>query len=295
MQAATVVECDREIIDRYTDQPSRLPPRLRAGIEEDFQGRPVQLYAMADLDASLRLAATWVALGPERVALAREEGGTPIRSSAASRAEPSATCDWIRVSPAARSPFSAIRTSPPWRGVRFTHRQRRAMENIQFVIEQQLAGRDVPAQEPDGVYADAVAGPVRDAQALVAPNDMAVIWRLLSYLAPYKGHVAFGMVSATFLTLLVPGASVPGGHHHRRHREAGGGRRDARRHRPATWPGGRWARSRQPTRCGRCAPGCGFADGGAGRVRRPRPAHRALRAPAGALALRSTRARRRAA
>ncbi len=201
MQAVTAVECDREIIDRYTDQPHRLPARLRAGIEEDFQGQPVQLYAMADLDASLRFAATWVALGPERVALAREDGDAhpvvrsfPRSSIRDVRLDPGLSCSSLS--------FLGDPDEPALARVRFTHRQRRAMENIQFVVEQQLAGRDVPSQEPDGVYADAVAGPVRDAQALVAANDMAVIWRLLSYLAPYKGHVAFGMISATFLTLL---------------------------------------------------------------------------------------------
>ena len=46
---------DREIIDRYTDQPARLPAELRAEIERTFGGRPVQLYALIDLDPTLNL------------------------------------------------------------------------------------------------------------------------------------------------------------------------------------------------------------------------------------------------
>jgi hypothetical protein len=52
---------DREIIGRYIGQPGQLPAALRAIIERDWGNTPVQLYAMADLDAGLRLGETWVA------------------------------------------------------------------------------------------------------------------------------------------------------------------------------------------------------------------------------------------
>jgi ATP-binding cassette subfamily B protein len=86
--------------------------------------------------------------------------------------------------------------------LRFTHRQRRAMENVHFLLEQGLDGRLVDRVDPDAVYADSVAGPVREAQALVAGNDMSVLLRLLSYLRPYRGQVVFGFVSAVVLTVL---------------------------------------------------------------------------------------------
>ncbi len=201
MSAAASFDTDRKIIERYTDQPAWLPARVRAGIEEDFAGDPVQLYALADLDASLNLAETWVALGPNRIALARDEDDAhpvvrsfPRTSIREVRLEPGLSCSTLC--------FLGDPDEPALARVRFTHRQRRAMENIQFVVEQQLDGRGVEPRDADDVYADAVAAPVRDAQALVASNDMAVIWRLLSYLQPYRGQVAFGMVSAAMLTLL---------------------------------------------------------------------------------------------
>ena len=39
------------IITRYTDQPVRLPAELRRAIEERWDGAPVQLYALADLES----------------------------------------------------------------------------------------------------------------------------------------------------------------------------------------------------------------------------------------------------
>jgi len=92
--------------------------------------------------------------------------------------------------------------------VRYTHRQRRAFENIRFVLEEQLEGsaREIPGMDADRVYADSVARPIREAQALVSGRQTAVIRRLLGYLKPYRRQLALGMTAATVITLvsLVP-------------------------------------------------------------------------------------------
>jgi ATP-binding cassette subfamily B protein len=197
-------DSDRQIIERYTDQPALMPPAVRRRVEERFDGNPVQLYALADLDGSLRLSQTWLALGDRAIAVARERGdGVEVESFERARIgdvrlEPGLSCNTLR--------FLAEPGEPALARVRFTHRQRRAMENLQFVVEQRLEGREIPPADPDSVYAEGVASPIREAQALVAGNDMAVLWRLLAYLKPYRGQVAFGLVSAALLTglTLVP-------------------------------------------------------------------------------------------
>src|SRR5204862_3027428 len=71
--------------------------------------------------------------------------------------------------------------------VRFTHRQRGAMENIRFVLEEALEGRSTPSGDADRLYADGVAAPIRNAQAMVGGGrETAVLRRLLGYLLPYK-------------------------------------------------------------------------------------------------------------
>ena len=81
-----------------------------------------------------------------------------------------------------------------------------AMENIRFVLEEQLGGRIIGTNDPDEEYAESIASPIKEAQALVAGNRMSVLWRLLSYLKPYRQQVVFGMSAATIITLvsLVP-------------------------------------------------------------------------------------------
>ncbi len=203
---STVQQLDDHIIARYTGQPVRLPADLRRQIEAAWHGAPVQLYALADLDQSLRLTEIWIALGPQHVATARRAGETwDVQSIERSRIEavreaPGLSANTLTLLGAPGEPALAL-----WR---YTHRQRRAFENIRFVLEEHLqgAGRDIATVDADRVYADSVARPIRDAQALVAGRQTAVIRRLLGYLRPYRRQLALGMAAATMITLvsLVP-------------------------------------------------------------------------------------------
>src|SRR5690606_34942032 len=74
MTATQDVLSHSEIIGRYLGQPDRLPAETRAAIEHEFNGAPVQLYAMADLDGAMKFARRWVALGPHHLAIVREDG-----------------------------------------------------------------------------------------------------------------------------------------------------------------------------------------------------------------------------
>jgi ATP-binding cassette subfamily B protein len=91
---------------------------------------------------------------------------------------------------------------PPLAVVRYSNRQRRAFENLRYVVEEQLEGRAVPAADADAEYADGVARPIRETQALVAGKKGAVIRRLLSYLRPYRRELLLGMTAAAVITLV---------------------------------------------------------------------------------------------
>ncbi|MGW8370056.1 MAG: ABC transporter ATP-binding protein, partial [Gammaproteobacteria bacterium] len=92
--------------------------------------------------------------------------------------------------------------TPALAELRYTNRQRLPFENIRFVLEQALEQRRVPLGDADAEYADGVAKPVREAQALVAKRELAVLWRLLGYLRPYRRQVTIGMMAAAIITLL---------------------------------------------------------------------------------------------
>jgi ATP-binding cassette, subfamily B, bacterial len=200
-------QSNHDVITRYTGQPARLPVELRRQIEAAWN-QPVQLYALADLDHALRLTEAWVALGPRQVALARPAGdGWEVQEFERGRIRA------VREDPGLSASTLTILGGPgdpPLAVVRYTHRQRRAFENLRFVLEEEIEGRGMPVGDgpvdADQVYGDAVARPIRDAQALVAGRGGAVIARLLGYLKPYRRQLAFGLAAATVITLvsLVP-------------------------------------------------------------------------------------------
>src|SRR6266850_859550 len=204
---STQQHLDDHIIARYTAQPTRLPAELRRQIEHAWQGAPVQLYALADLDQGLRLTEAWLALGPRHVAVSKRmnDGAWDLRiidrsQIQAIREAPGLSANTLTLLGAPGEPALAL--------LRYTHRQRRAFENIRFVLEEQLAGhiRHLADVDADRLYAESVARPIRDAQALVSGRQTAVIRRLLGYLKPYRRQLTLGMAAATVITLvsLVP-------------------------------------------------------------------------------------------
>jgi ATP-binding cassette subfamily B protein len=199
---------EREIITRYIGQPARLPSELRGLVERAWGGQPVQLYALADLDDTLTLAVSWLLLGAEHVAVARASVSGDWDIDVAERSRIRAVLESPGLSANALVLVGAP-DDPPIAVVRYTQRQRGAFENIRFVLDEALAGRPVAgiaAADPDRVYADAVARPVRDAQALVAGKESAVMFRLLRYLLPYRKQLTLGLTAAAIVTLasLVP-------------------------------------------------------------------------------------------
>ncbi|MGD2069996.1 MAG: ABC transporter ATP-binding protein [Gemmatimonadota bacterium] len=191
---------DRRIIERYLGQPDRLPAAVRRTAEAALDG-PVRLYAMVDLDEAMQLTERWVVLGDARVAVTGPAGEIEVFERAGVRAvreEPGMSATLLHV--------LGDEGEPPLAELRYTHRQRRAVENVRFVLQQQAAGRRVETGTADTEYARAVAGPVREAQALVAGNRRAVLWRLLAYLEPYRSRMLWGFGAAAVITLvsLVP-------------------------------------------------------------------------------------------
>jgi len=176
-----------------------MPIELRREIEARWNGEPVQLYAMADLDESLSLAERWFAIGPLHASAAspREDGSWRIDSF--ERHDIGA----VREIPGLSSTSLVVLGSPgeiPLASLRYTHRQRRAMENLRFVLEEQIEGRQPAASDADLEYEHAVAGPLRDAQALVGGTRRAVLWRLLGYLRPYHKRMLAGFAAALVIT-----------------------------------------------------------------------------------------------
>lgn len=194
---------DRELAERYTNQPARLPDAVRARLLQACDGEPLLAYALVDLDERLALVERWVAL--TRHWLVCIEAHAP---------------DGARVERIARGAITGLSTDAglscrvirvhgaggPLLVLRHTQRQRASLEVIQFALSQALEGREVPLGDPDETYLSGIVQPIRDAQALIVPHRLAVVWRLLGYLKPYRTQVCIGMAAAFGITglALVP-------------------------------------------------------------------------------------------
>lgn len=193
---------NRAIVARYTDQPERLPEALRDRLEARWGGGSIQLYAFVDLDSSLTLIAAWLVVGPDSVAYARDagDGGWDITEIDRTRIEelredPGLSCHVLTL--------LGRPDDPPLAVVRYTFRQRRGVDAVRGLLERAITDRAAaPDGDADDDYADAVAGPVREAQALVARSEAAVLFRLLGYLRPYRLHVSLGLGAAAMITAL---------------------------------------------------------------------------------------------
>ena len=191
-----------EMITRYTDQPVRMPNDVRKQIETLWKGEKIQLYAMADLDDSMKFVCKWIALGSSKIAII----------------EPSNNCGDVNINIFQRSQVKAIwetpglsctiltlladNNQPALATLRYTNRQRKAMENIKFILQQKVDADEVQQHQPDKIYAEAIAQPIKEAQASVSVHRLKVIWRLLAYLMPYKKQLLLGMVAAVLLTIV---------------------------------------------------------------------------------------------
>jgi ATP-binding cassette subfamily B protein len=186
---------DDAIFARYLGQPSALPVDVRRSAELAIGG-PVVLYALADLDAALRFGERWLVLGAHAIAVVADDRASSFPRAAikAVSSEAGLSCRVLRLHGAAgRAPLVELH---------FTQRQRRSMDAVAFALEQALEGRNVTLAEADLTYRNGVLSPVREAQALVAPNKLAVVWRLLAYLGRYRARVLLGTSAAVAIAAL---------------------------------------------------------------------------------------------
>ncbi|MFW6303978.1 MAG: ABC transporter transmembrane domain-containing protein, partial [Candidatus Sumerlaeota bacterium] len=190
-----------ETFKRYTTQPERLPAETRETIEGLWDGESIQLYALGDLDGTLRLSENWIAVGQTQVAVVSGDSEIPsVKTFARSdvkalRETPGLSCNTLHI--------VGDENEPPLATVRYTHRQRRAMENIKYLLEPEKPSQMPDSwNDPDKIYGGAVAHGIQEAQASDARRKLTVLWRLISYMKPYRKRMIFGMLAASVMTMV---------------------------------------------------------------------------------------------
>ncbi|MEO0794384.1 MAG: ABC transporter ATP-binding protein [Verrucomicrobiota bacterium] len=190
---------DRTIIERYAGQPAQIP----ADLLERFRGlngdRPPQLYALADLQADGQLTRSWLVLGHYEVFFFEDEHDTdPDRIDRSAIKQ-------VRELPGLSSSALLLLDDTsrlPLMQVNYSRRQKQAMENIRFVLDQSTQGQTVSPEDADRAYAEAVSSKIKDAQSSIMSGQFQIILRLMSYFKPYRKDVTIGFIAALIVTVL---------------------------------------------------------------------------------------------
>ncbi len=230
---------DFALLERFTDQPSRLPHGIRkqllallptsalttsdatsmannasmndalpvvgANTLTDDATR-IQAYAFVDLDPQLQLCETWLILTASTLVVWPSPGdGQGARLIPRSLIRNAGVTTGLSCNTLTLTLGGQVDDAPQsaeFLLLRFTQRQRHAVECLSALLVQGTAPRVSESLDADVLYAQKVAQPIREAQALVTNNEAAVVWRLLAYLRPYRGQVTLGMGAALLITVL---------------------------------------------------------------------------------------------
>ncbi|MFV1984547.1 MAG: ABC transporter ATP-binding protein [Thiohalomonadales bacterium] len=194
---------DINIINKYTTQPGRLPDAVRDFLKPQIHGETIEVYAYVDLDAKMMLNDAWLVVSRTYVSLVKNNPVKKYLSIVFLTKRSCITAIKERTGLSCISlKFDGDSAMSPLPIIRYSYRQRLAVSNIIFILQQSLENIDVQIDNADTEYGKAIAQPIRKAQALFVANRLSVVWRLMSYLAPYRTQLGIGIISAVVVTLM---------------------------------------------------------------------------------------------
>jgi ATP-binding cassette subfamily B protein len=170
---------------KYLKQRDKLPDHLR-----EKYGK-VYFYAYSDLDTDLKLAENWILLtesemivNDRKVAyssiskVALKDGGSANNLSLLNKHDEIIETIW------------------------FSNRQSVCFGQIKYLLENTDKSLSPLAEDADTLYQKSMLAPLLKKQGSTEIAKQKVVWRLLSYMKPYRKEVTIGMVGAIGMTLV---------------------------------------------------------------------------------------------
>jgi ATP-binding cassette, subfamily B, bacterial len=196
----------KKFIQRYLGQRESLPASAKELIKAQLLGN-IQLYALIDLDESLKFCENWIVLteGHFIIIAVRGEESLILKQIKLQRI---ASVKEVRSLSCTSLTFIESYDLPALAKVYFTHRQKVIMGHIKYYCENQESflelskGNSGKGIDADHLYQESVMMPVLDAQNSVTSENTKTLWRLLSYLIPYRKELIQGTLGAIATTLV---------------------------------------------------------------------------------------------
>ncbi len=206
----------KKIIEHFLGQAECLPETAKQLIAENSLGS-IQLYALIDLNESLKFCEQWIVVTDKYlVTLAHRETITSSDIVIVKQFELSRIAEVKEVRSLSCSSLTFIEAHDlaSLAKIYFTHRQKVIMGHIKYYCENKgnffelndLEHKQDNLDQAERLYQEGITKPIVEAQNSVTSENAKTLWRLLSYLLPYKKELILGMIGAVATTLvsLVP-------------------------------------------------------------------------------------------
>lgn len=186
-----------ERIQHYMAQPEALPGEILQIVSDSSDDARILLYGLADLDDDLQQHETWVVLtanhifivdGPSHSIRHRVDRSLVLRVDGIT----GMSCGQLLLLGADDAPLAHVR---------YSHRQRHAMEGIRYLLEHPDA--PLPESSATTLYQRGLLRPIEEAQASISEDSASVLWRLIRYMKPYRWRMAAGIGSGLAITALM--------------------------------------------------------------------------------------------
>ncbi len=195
-------------IKRYLNQEVKLHEEAKELITKHELGK-ITLYALIDLNDQLKLENSWLILTNTHVVTIT--GSTERSFSIANSFMLSEISDIreVRSLSCTSLVFMSAGKSKALAKFQFTHRQKVIMGHIKYLCEnweREKSRESVTGLNADEEYQKAIMKPIVEAQNSITTENSQTLWRLLSYLAPYRRELIQGTLGAVATTVvsLVP-------------------------------------------------------------------------------------------
>lgn len=203
-------ETNEEKLRRYFEQAGRLPEEIEKMVMSNYKIDLIILYCFADLNSRFELDESWIVLSDKSLFVTEKQSGQwvlrtwkldeinslrQIEGLSANRLLLISTRDEVEVE------------------IRYTQRQRRSFQQLVYLLEKSFKEKDQSIcskqevldgakETPDDLYQKASLASVDEVQSSTNTKEMAVVWRLLGFLKPYRRQLIIGMSGAIALTLV---------------------------------------------------------------------------------------------
>lgn len=179
-------------IEYYFDQPSTLDQSIRNEIEKSEK---IILYALADLNERFEIAKTWFVTTNKAIWIFGNEEKLRLEFSSLRRIS-----DEEGITSNSLGLF--VDDESPIKTVFYTNRQKVVFSQVKYYLEQMIAGNELKTtQNADKIYQQGTLKHLDKSQSGDKQGGK-ILFRLLSYLKPYKKQLAFGSLGAVSATIL---------------------------------------------------------------------------------------------